>query len=339
MAGQTYDYVIVGGGSAGCVLAARLERARDASVLLLEAGPADTDRLHPLAGGLLQDDQRAPDLGLRDRAARATPDGRADDLPAGPRAGRRQLDQRDGLHPRPRAGLRRLGRARRAAPAGPTRTSCPISAAPRTTSASATACHGTGGPLGVSDLISPHYLTRGLRARGAGGGPALQPRLQRRAPGGLRPLPGDPAPRRGAAAAAVGYLRPALARPNLTVLTGCHATRILVERGRAVGVEYVAQGGEPQTARAEREVMVACGRRRLAQAPAAVRHRPGRRARARSASRPLHDLPGVGRNLQDHIDVYVICELTGPHSYDRHTRPHRMLLGAASSTSCSAAAR
>jgi choline dehydrogenase-like flavoprotein len=40
---------------------------------------------------------------------------------------------------------------------------------------------------------------------------------------------------------------------------------------------------------------------------------------------PVHDLPGVGRNLQDHIDVYTICELAGPHSYDRHTRPHKML--------------
>ena len=54
---------------------------------------------------------------------------------------------------------------------------------------------------------------------------------------------------------------------------------------------------------------------------------------------PVHDLPGVGRNLQDHIDVYVICELAGPHSYDRHKRPHQMLLGGPAVHSCSATAR
>ena len=124
--------------------------------------------------------------------------------------------------------------------------------------------------------------------------------------------------------AAVGYLKPALARGNLTVLTGCHATRILIESGRAVGVEYRAGEGRAQD-RARRAGGGGRERRyRLAQAAAAVRHRPGRRAAAVGVT-PLHDLPGVGRNLQDHIDVYVICELAGPHSYDRHTRPHRML--------------
>ncbi|MDF2782507.1 MAG: glucose-methanol-choline oxidoreductase [Geminicoccaceae bacterium] len=125
--------------------------------------------------------------------------------------------------------------------------------------------------------------------------------------------------------AAVGYLKPALARGNLTVLTGCHATRILVERGRAVGVEYRAGGeAELRTARAEQEVVVASGavgspRLLLLSGigPADELERIG--------VTPLHDLRGVGRNLQDHIDVYVICELAGPHSYDRHTRPHRML--------------
>ena len=97
--------------------------------------------------------------------------------------------------------------------------------------------------------------------------------------------------------------------------------RILVENGRAVGVEYFAKG-QMREARAEQEVIVASGAIGSPKLLAALRHRSADEL-TRFGVEPVHDLPGVGKNLQDHIDVYSIHELNGPHSYDKHTRPTR----------------
>jgi choline dehydrogenase-like flavoprotein len=123
--------------------------------------------------------------------------------------------------------------------------------------------------------------------------------------------------------AAVGYLKPARSRPNLTVLTDCFATRIIVEHGRAVGVAY-RRHGHDEAARAGSEVIVAAGAVGSPRLLLLSGIGPADELGAVGVA-PVHDLPGVGRNLQDHIDVYSIHELNGPFSYDRHTRPHRML--------------
>ena len=99
----------------------------------------------------------------------------------------------------------------------------------------------------------------------------------------------------------------------------------LIERGRAVGVEYVrGDSGGLETARAEQEVVVASGAIGSPRLLLLSGIGPADELQA-VGIRPVHDLPGVGKNLQDHIDVYVINELAGPYSLDRHTRPHRML--------------
>ena len=101
---------------------------------------------------------------------------------------------------------------------------------------------------------------------------------------------------------AVGYLKPNLKRKNLKLMTRTQVRRILFEGKRAVGVE-VEEGGAIKRIRARREVIVSGGSINSPSAAAALGRRAGRRTAASSASRSRHDLPGVGKNLQDHVQA------------------------------------
>lgn len=99
------------------------------------------------------------------------------------------------------------------------------------------------------------------------------------------------------------YLKPAMSRPNLTVVTHAMTRRVLLEGKRAIGVEYEL-GGERKVAKASREVLISSGPigsphllQRSGIGPAAVLQKAGVTV--------LHDLPGVGENLQDHSEVYI----------------------------------
>jgi choline dehydrogenase len=119
--------------------------------------------------------------------------------------------------------------------------------------------------------------------------------------------------------AAVAYLRPALARANLRLETGAHVLRILVEKGRAVGVEY-EQGGVRRTARAAREVILSGGAINSPQL--LLLSGIGDPAHLKEIGIPVVEaLPGVGRNLQDHLDVQLKWACTKPVSIDRYARP------------------
>ena len=117
--------------------------------------------------------------------------------------------------------------------------------------------------------------------------------------------------------AAAGCLKPALSRSNLTLRTDCRATRIIIEKGRAVGVEYrQGAGGSPTVARAAQEVIVAAG----AIGSPRLLLLSGIGPAGELPVEVVHDLPGVGKNLQDHIDVYTINALSGRHSYDHYRK-------------------
>jgi len=103
--------------------------------------------------------------------------------------------------------------------------------------------------------------------------------------------------------AAVAFLRPAMRRPNVTVETGALATRVLLDGTRAVGVEY-ARDGRTVAARAEREVILAGGVFNSPHLLMLSGIGPADHLREHGI-RPVADLPGVGRNLQDHLGVYV----------------------------------
>jgi choline dehydrogenase len=119
--------------------------------------------------------------------------------------------------------------------------------------------------------------------------------------------------------AASAYLRPAMARPNLKVVTGAQATRILFEGARAVGVEY-AHNGERKAVRAAKEVILAGG---VVNSPQLLQLsgigdpddlRP-------CGVEVAHALPGVGRNLRDHISVSLKQALSAPISLLKTLKP------------------
>ncbi|MFN3547286.1 MAG: GMC family oxidoreductase [Mesorhizobium sp.] len=106
------------------------------------------------------------------------------------------------------------------------------------------------------------------------------------------------------------FLRPVLSRPNLTVETEALTERVLVEKGRAVGVRY-SQGGAIREARAEREVVLASG---TVNSPQLLMLSGIGRADELAAHgiAVIHDLPGVGKNLQDHVDCVMSWECREP---------------------------
>ena len=104
--------------------------------------------------------------------------------------------------------------------------------------------------------------------------------------------------------AASAYLHPVAARPNLTILTKAQATRVLVEKGRAAGLEYVRRGRR-HTARAAQEVLLAGGAINSPQLLLLSGVGPAEELRTLGV-RVAHDLPGVGKNLQDHLNVNIV---------------------------------
>jgi choline dehydrogenase len=124
------------------------------------------------------------------------------------------------------------------------------------------------------------------------------------------------------ASAARMYLYPALARPNLTALTGAQTRRVVVENGRAVGVDYVKDGAAV-TARATREVIVCGGAYNSPQILMLSGIGPADEIRKHGIT-PVHDLPGVGKNLQEHPIAYVQFDLRDPVSYLTRLRFDRL---------------
>jgi choline dehydrogenase-like flavoprotein len=292
-----YDYVIVGAGSAGCVLANRLSEDPDVSVLLLEAGPPDAaDFIHiPAAFAALYRSQNDWDLGTGYEPGL---DGRRVFLPRGKTLGGSSavnamiyirgnpLDY-DEWRDQGSAGwgwsdllpyfLRSEDNVR-----------------------GASEHHGAGGPLRVSDGLARTGLSQAfLDAAAARGLPANEDFNGAHQDGfGWYQLTTRDG-RRGSAAAC--YLHPVLDRPNLTVETYLHVHRVVFEGTRAVGVEG-SRLGELHAFRAEREVVVSAGTYLSPQI--LTLSGLGRPEELELLQVPLvAESPGMGLGLQDHPTV------------------------------------
>src|SRR3954454_13108885 len=204
------------------------------------------------------------------------------------------LDQRDDLHPGRARRLRRVGRADRepSLVLRPRAAAVPPDGGQRPRSGR---FHGVGGPLRVEDLRSPHPWTRAVVASAVAAGYPRNDDFNGATQEGVGQY--QVTQKRGRRwSAADAYLRPAAGRPNLTVRTGALTTRVMVEGGRAAGVEYRC-GGRLQTVRAAREVVLSGGAVNSPQLLMLSGIGPADHLREVGVD-VVHDLPGVGGGLQ-----------------------------------------
>jgi choline dehydrogenase-like flavoprotein len=181
--------------------------------------------------------------------------------------------------------------------------------------------HGYGGPLGVSNPISPLPICEAFFQAGQEMGIPFNPDFNGAAQDGLGYYQLTQLDARRSSASK-GFLDPVRSRPNLSVRLHAHALRVITERGRATGVEIVTGSSRtPERIGAAREVIVSSGA--FGSPKLLMQSGIGPADHLRAVGIPVvHDAAGVGANLQDHLDLFVIAECTGDHTYDKFNRPH-----------------
>lgn len=309
-----FDYIIAGGGTAGCVLAARLSEDPTASVLLLEAGGNDRSVMvrAPAAFSRLFKTRRDWDLSTEPQDGL---DGRRIYWPGG-----RMLGGCSSInammvvrgHPQDYDAWARAGCAgwgfddvlpyfRRSEDCvrGPSE------------------WRGSGGPLPVGELRDPTPTTAAFLEAASRLGIPRCADLNGPAPDGVEQTQVNQ--RNGSRFSVVdAYLRPAMHRPNLEVRQDTRVTRVIVHKGRASGVEYRGKKGVGRV-RARREVILSAGAVFSPQLLMLSGIGPGQALQDRGIG-VVVDRPTVGGNLQDHLVCGVVMEALGTPSLARAER-------------------
>jgi choline dehydrogenase len=300
---QVFDYVIIGSGAAGAVIANRLSANPDLSVLVLEAGGSDKNPNVQDPGGFVQLWGSDLDWKFSTEGQRGM-DGRELTINQGKvlggstsinammyvRGNRRNFDMWNAM----------------GADGWSFEDVLPYFKESEDYEGGASEYHGVGGPLSVRDCPDavmrsepflagatelgydgPHWDYNGARQEDGAG--LLQFHIRK---DGRR------------ASAATAFLEPAMSRPNLTVEIGAEASRILIDNNCARGVEYI-QNGQRRQAQARREVIVSAGAFQSPKLLMLSGIGPAEHLRSVGVA-VVADLPGVGQNLQDHIQLPVV---------------------------------
>jgi choline dehydrogenase-like flavoprotein len=297
------DYVIVGAGSAGCTLAARLSEDPDVSVTVIEAGSKDRSLNIKIPAAFPNQFHTKLDW---DYATEPEPgcDGRSLYVPRGKSVGgSSSMNAMIYVRGRPldydmweQAGATGWGY----------QNVLPYFMRSEDNARGASEFHGAGGPMRISEQRSPRPLNRELLEASEAAGIPRVADYNGPEQDGISPV--QTFQRNGRRwSAADAFLKPALTRPNLELITGAQVLGLELEGARVTGVRY-RKGRKETVARAGREVILSAGAINSPQLLMVSGIGPAAGLEA-AGVRVTHDLPGVGQNLQDHPFLTMLWEV------------------------------
>jgi len=302
---DAFDFIVTGAGSAGAVVASRLSESGRYRVLLLEAGPPDRNPWIHIP------------LGFAKTYVNPKVNWRFESAPQ-PQLGNRRLYLPRGKTLGGSSSINGMVYIRgnhadydewrqRGCEGWDWDSVLPFFKKAQNQTRGASDYHGTGGPLNVTDHASRFELADAFIAASEQAGVPRNPDFNganQEGAGYYQTTTGN----RRRWSTARGYLTPAKNRPNLVIRTMCHATRVLIENGRAVGVAYQSPRGR-ETARASREVIVSGGAYGSPHLLLLSGLGPGQHLQDMGIN-VVRDMPAVGSNLHDHFCTYLSWRCT-----------------------------